>query len=76
VNSTRAADGYKEFLQVFDVCTIAVDGNTRGATDKRSIPVVIAAKITNCRYKCLTKVGYLVKTQERSFLEYKLQLTG
>jgi hypothetical protein len=59
VNSGRAADGGKEFLQAFDVCMIAVDGNTRGATAKRNIPVLItqivpytspATKITTYRY--------------------------
>ena len=28
MNSARTADGHKDFLQVFDVCPIAVDGNT------------------------------------------------
>jgi hypothetical protein len=73
VNSARAGDGYKEFLQVFDVCMIAVDGNTRGATDKRNIPVLFtqvvpytspATKITTYRYMCLTKVGFLAKTKD------------
>jgi hypothetical protein len=63
-NSSRAADGYKD--QVFDVCMIAVDGNTRGATDKRNIPVLVsqivpytspATKITTHRYKYLTKMS-------------------
>jgi hypothetical protein len=63
VNSARAPDGYKELLQVFDVCTIAVDENTKGTTDKRHIPVLItqivlytspATKISckNSRQKC------------------------
>jgi hypothetical protein len=64
---------------------IAVDGNTRGATDKRNIPVLItqivpytspATKITTYRYKCLTKVGFLSKNQDRSVLDYKPNLTG
>jgi len=85
VNSTRAADGNKELLQVFDVCMIAVDGSTRGTTDKKNIAVLItqivphtspATKITTYRYQCLTKVGYLAKTQDISVLEYKSQLTG
>jgi hypothetical protein len=72
---TRATDGYKELLKDFDVCSIAVDGNTRGVTDKRNIPVLItqvvpytspATKITTYRYKGLKKVGFLAKTQDRS----------
>jgi hypothetical protein len=56
----------------------AVDGNTRGATDKRNIPVLItqlvpyticATKLTTYRYKCLTKVGFLAKTQDSSVLD-------
>jgi hypothetical protein len=85
VNSARARDGCKEFLQVFDVCTIAVDGSTRGASDKRNIPVLIARvlpytspapKITTYRYKCPTNVGFLAKTQDRSGLDCKPNLTG
>ncbi len=76
MSSARAADGYKEFLQVFNVCTIAVDGNIRGATDKRNIPVLVTqivpytspvTKITTYRYKYLTKVGFLAKPQEEVF---------
>jgi hypothetical protein len=85
VNRARAVDGFKKFLQVFDVCMIAVDGNTTCSTDKRKIPVLItqivpytspATKITTYRYKCLTKVGFLSKTQDRSVLDYKPNLTG
>jgi len=75
VNSASAADSYKEFLHVFDVCTIAMDGNKRG-TDKRNIPVLItqiipytstATKISTYRYKCLTKVGYLESLKTEVF---------
>jgi len=84
VNSTRAAD-YKGFLQVFDVCTIAMNGNTRGATDKRCIAVLITqvvpytsptTKATTYRYTWLTKVGYLARNQDWSDLDYKPNLTG
>jgi hypothetical protein len=73
VNSARAAD-YKDFLQVFDVCAIAIAGNTRGVLDKRCIAVLItqvvpytspATKVTNYRYKCLPKMGYLERNQDR-----------
>jgi hypothetical protein len=85
VNSARAADSYKKFLQVFDVRMIAVDGNTRCATDKSNILVLItqivpctspATRITSNRHKGLTKVGYLAKSQDRSVLEYEPHLTG
>jgi hypothetical protein len=85
VSSARAADGYKAFLQVFDACMIAVDGSTRGATDRSNIHVLItqivpctspATKITTKRYKCLTKVRFMAKTQDRSVLDYKPNLTG
>jgi hypothetical protein len=33
-------------------------------------------KITTYRYKCLTKVGCLAKTQDRSVLDFKPNLTG
>jgi hypothetical protein len=63
---------------------ISCRGNTRDAPDKRNIPVLItqvpyttpATKITTYRYKCLTKVGFMAKTQNRSVLDYKPYLTG
>jgi hypothetical protein len=63
---------YKELLQVFDACTIAVDGNTIGATDKRNIPVLITqivpytspvTKNNTYRYKSLTNFCQKIKTE-------------
>jgi hypothetical protein len=55
----------QELQMVTKSSMIAVDGNTRGATNKRKIPILIsqvvpytcpATKISTYRYECLTKV--------------------
>ena len=73
VNKKRASYT-KEDLDIGDVCTIKVKGNTRAATDFCRLPVMVTKVITNSadnkRYHVCSKDGHLAKRLYRNELTY------
>ena len=84
VNVARGV-GFKEELDVGDICLIRMEGNERASTDKLMIPVMVCAvkpytspksKIVHFNYQVCTKHGVIDKLQGRSRLEYQEHLTA
>jgi hypothetical protein len=84
VNKYRGKN-FKEHLDVGDICLIRIEGNTRAATDKSAIIVMVTQvhvyrSRTDCsllqKYQVCTKDGYLKHLQDRSTLEFQPNVTG
>jgi len=70
----KQASYTKEDLDIGDVCTIKVKGNTRAATDFCRLPVMVTKVIMNSadnkRYHVCSKDGHLAKSLYRNELMY------
>jgi len=75
----RRAKWTKEELAVSDICNIEMEGNIRGATGAKYLPVAIMEVLKtasgNTAYKVATKHGYLMKNYQRHQLHYMPLLT-